>query len=114
MIRRVILNLLRNAVEAIQSNPETNRQLTIQGSLETDQNNENWVNITIEDNGLGIKTEDLAFVFVPFFTTKQSGHGLGLALSYRIVAQHNGLLSVENSASGGAIFTLKLKVSGEV
>ena len=67
-----------------------------------------WVTATVRDTGSGISATDLPKVFIPFFTTKASGHGVGLPLAHRIVTQHGGTLSAANASDGGAIFTLRL------
>lgn len=106
LLRQAILNLLRNAVEAI-ADEQQDRRVIVRGSTET-ANDQNWVTASIRDTGGGIAEADLARVFIPFFTTKVSGHGVGLPLAHRIITQHGGALSVANAAEGGAIFTLRL------
>ena len=68
-----------------------------------------WVDI--EDDGPGIKDEDLPHIFSPFFTTKNSGTGLGLAICYGIVKEHGGLIRVENREGKGASFKVSLLVA---
>ncbi|MEP6925218.1 MAG: ATP-binding protein [Pyrinomonadaceae bacterium] len=109
LLRQVINNLLFNAFESVAANSISNQSVIVNGSLEIDDFGNQWAKIEVEDNGGGIKTEDLPFVFVPFFTTKQKGHGIGLAVSHRIITQHGGTLTAGNSSTGGAIFTLRLK-----
>lgn len=94
MLRQAILNLLRNAAEAT---PE-------HGSVFVKAGNE----IEIRDTGPGIPADQLSKIFIPFFTTKPSGHGIGLALAHRIVTEHGGTLTAGNSPEGGAVFTIKL------
>ena len=94
MLRQVLLNLLRNAAEAI---PE-------RGSVFVRIGNE----IEIRDTGTGIPLGQLPKIFIPFFTTKPKGHGIGLALAHRIVTDHGGTLTAANSPDGGAVFTIKL------
>ena len=67
--------------------------------------------IEIEDTGTGIPPADLERIFIPFFTTKASGHGVGLALAHRVVTQHGGTLTASNSTAGGAMFRVKLPAS---
>ena len=106
MLRQTLLNLIRNAVEAI---PETaaTRRVDVSTSLETEPGKK-WAVIGIEDSGEGIPESDLTRIFIPFFTTKAEGHGVGLALAYRVVTQHGGTLTAANSESGGAVFTVRL------
>ena len=67
------------------------------------------VTIKIRDTGSGIKKEDLPYIFDPFFTTKESqGTGLGLAMSYGIIRQHHGDITVESEEGKGTTFTIKL------
>jgi nitrogen fixation/metabolism regulation signal transduction histidine kinase len=107
MLRQALLNLLRNAAEAI---PEETleRRVLVMGSIETDAAGRNWARIEIEDTGAGIAVEDLRRIFIPFFTTKSKGHGVGLALAHRVATDHGGTLSASNSTNGGAVFTLRL------
>jgi signal transduction histidine kinase len=67
----------------------------------------------VRDNGPGIEKENLERLFDPFFTTKDNGTGLGLAVSYRIVEEHNGFLRVESESGQGAEFSLLLPVQPE-
>ena len=105
LLRQAILNLLRNAIEAIRDE-QAGRRVTVHVSNEIV--NGRWAVTTVRDTGAGIRPSDLSKVFIPFFTTKASGHGVGLALAHRIVAQHGGTLSAANAPDGGAIFTLRL------
>ena len=98
MLRTALLNLMRNGAEA---NPD--------GSVSVSAAREDGnVVIQVRDNGPGISPADLQKIFIPFFTTKAKGHGIGLALSHRIVTQHAGTLTAANSPEGGAVFTIKL------
>jgi two-component system, NtrC family, C4-dicarboxylate transport sensor histidine kinase DctB len=95
-VEQVILNLLRNAVDATRdvNAPQINIILS-QGET---------ANLTVRDNGHGIA--DIDSLFEPFYTTKAAGHGvgLGLAISSGIVADHGGRLTAMNTAEGGAVF----------
>ena len=64
--------------------------------------------ITIADSGPGIAPEHLDRIFEPYFTTKENGTGLGLALTRRIILEHNGSIRAENSPGGGARFIIDL------
>jgi len=70
--------------------------------------NAGQVEVTFADTGPGIAPEDLAHIFEPFYTTKDSGTGLGLAVSLSIVESHGGTLSVESTPGHGATFTVRL------
>jgi C4-dicarboxylate-specific signal transduction histidine kinase len=67
---------------------------------------ETVVEITVSDNGPGIPVDNLPRVFAPFFTTKQDGNGLGLAVCWKIAKAHGGDIVAENSREGGAAMTL--------
>lgn len=68
--------------------------------------------MTFTDNGPGIADEHLQRVFDPYFTTRKSGTGLGLALTKSIVVMHQGSIEVENAPGGGAAFTMMLPLGG--
>jgi len=107
-LQQIFLNLILNSVDAIYSSSECQGVITIQ----TRQSSDKTVKISIADNGKGIDSESLEYVFKPFFTTKSKGTGLGLAISKRLVEQHNGgNITVENNPGGkGTIFTLTFPV----
>lgn len=106
MLRQALLNLIRNAAESIPDD-KTDRQVIVSTSLDSDQGRQ-WATISIRDTGEGIRTADLQKIFIPFFTTKSEGHGVGLALAHRVISEHGGTLSVENTQAGGALFTIRL------
>ena len=107
MLRQALLNLLRNAAEAIPDEaPE--RRVRVKGSVETDATGRDWARVEVEDTGAGISEDDLHKIFIPFFTTKSKGHGVGLALAHRVATDHGGTLSAANSPDGGAVFTFRL------
>jgi nitrogen fixation/metabolism regulation signal transduction histidine kinase len=107
MLRQALLNLLRNAAEAV-TEESKKRLVTIRGSKQRDAANKSWAVIEIQDTGEGIQPGDLERIFIPFFTTKSKGHGVGLALAHRVITDHNGTLTATNAPSGGAIFIIKL------
>ena len=98
MLRLALLNLIRNAVEA-----RADGHVFVNAAPE----NESIV-VEVRDDGPGIPAADLQKIFIPFFTTKAKGHGIGLALTHRIITQHGGTLTAGNSVEGGAVFTIKL------
>ena len=110
MLRQALLNLLRNAAEALPDDA-TMRLVTVKRFEERNDEGKRWSVIEIEDTGEGIPTGDLERIFIPFFTTKATGHGVGLALAHRVVTQHGGTLTASNSPSGGAMFRLMLPIS---
>jgi signal transduction histidine kinase len=98
MLRLALLNLMRNGAEAI---PEEKGQRRVYVRIKE-------AVIEVQDTGTGIPLADLQKIFIPFFTTKAKGHGIGLALTHRIITQHGGTLTAANSAEGGAVFTINL------
>jgi two-component system C4-dicarboxylate transport sensor histidine kinase DctB len=103
-LEQVIINLLRNALDATKMAPEPSVEiLLVQGDV---------ARLTVRDNGSGI--EDLDELFEPFYTTKQAGDGtgLGLAISSGIVNDFGGRLTARNSDKGGAVFEVELPILG--
>jgi two-component system sensor histidine kinase AtoS len=105
MLRQALLNLIRNAAEAI---PEDAVERRVQVATSTELSVGKWAVIEVSDTGAGIPPADLQRIFIPFFTTKASGHGVGLALAHRVITQHGGTLTAANGKNGGAVFTLRL------
>jgi two-component system cell cycle sensor histidine kinase/response regulator CckA len=102
-ILEVILNLIKNAAEALPAGGEI--------GVRTFSEANNWV-LEVQDNGVGIPQNDLRRVFEPFFTTKgYKGTGMGLASSYGIIARHGGEISVSSEKGKGTKFTVKLPVA---
>ena len=104
-LRQVFSNLMRNSKEA--ERPGTAIAITAQT-----ENKGNQKLIRISDNGSGIPQDKLAKIFIPFFTTKAEGTGLGLALVHRIVTDHGGAVSVSSNQTG-TTFTIALPRSAE-
>jgi signal transduction histidine kinase/putative methionine-R-sulfoxide reductase with GAF domain len=103
-IKQVALNLLLNAVQAM---PDGGT-LMLRGHNSKDGQ---WVNISIQDSGIGIPHEDMNKLFDPFFSTREGGIGLGLSIAHRIIDQHHGKIEVESALGKGTLFTLWLPVS---
>jgi signal transduction histidine kinase len=106
MMRQALLNLLRNGAEAI-PDEQTDRTVTVETSAE-DSDEQGWALISIQDTGPGIAASDVQKIFIPFFTTKSQGHGIGLALAHRVITEHGGTLTAGNSPQGGALFSVRL------
>ncbi|MGB9022215.1 MAG: PAS domain S-box protein, partial [Candidatus Bathyarchaeia archaeon] len=105
-MRRVFLNLIRNAVDAMPKGGT----LTIASTRSGDN-----VHITFKDTGEGMTTEDLTRIWSPLFTTKAKGIGLGLAIAKRFVEAHGGSISVETKLGKGSTFTVTIPLrQGEV
>jgi two-component system sensor histidine kinase HydH len=100
LISQAVLNLVLNAIEALEGNGTVTVRLAAAG--------DDHLSLTVEDTGPGIPPESLDRVFNPFFTTKDEGTGLGLAIVHRIVEAHNGTISASNKPTGGARFEVKL------
>lgn len=107
MLRQALLNLLRNAAEAIPED-KTERLVTVREFSAGDGAGKEWAVIEIQDTGAGIPQTDLQRIFIPFFTTKERGHGVGLALAHRVITEHGGTLTATKIATGGALFTVRL------
>jgi C4-dicarboxylate-specific signal transduction histidine kinase len=103
-IQQVLLNLIFNARDAVSENPPGNRQLTVC----TARDGPNQVRVSVSDSGTGIDAETAAHLFQPFFTTKDSGMGMGLAISHSIIEAHDGRLWAEPNSAGGATFHFTL------
>lgn len=107
-IEQVLLNLMRNAVEAMQELKSRRHVLTVRTSVDAE-----FVTVTVADTGPGIASDKLAGLFDPFFTTKPTGLGLGLSISRSIIEQHGGRITVESSQSGTTFsFTLPVPQGG--
>ncbi len=106
LLRQALLNLARNAVEAVTSQPFGGR-VSLRGTVEHSAGR-GVQRISIADNGPGISAEELPKVFLPFYTTKAAGTGLGLAVVQKIVVQHGGGVEARNQPEGGAEFILWL------
>ena len=107
MLRQALLNLIRNAAEAV-SESQTDRRVEVLSSSERDNAGKDWAVVVINDTGEGIPAADLQRTFIPFFTTKATGHGVGLALAHRVITQHGGTLTASNGKDGGAVFSVRL------
>ena len=100
MIEQVLINLLKNAIEALADRKNPTLELTGKYA-------DSAVIIEVTDNGPGIIKEAVNRIFVPFFTTKKTGSGIGLALSRQIMQLHNGLITVTSEPEVKTVFTLK-------
>ena len=107
MLRQALLNLIRNAAEAIPED-QSDRRVELLSSTERDSEGKTWAVVEIKDTGEGIPAADLQRIFIPFFTTKAAGHGVGLALAHRVITQHGGTLTAANTKKHGAVFSLRL------
>ena len=99
LLQRALLNVVRNAVDAMSDAPE--RVLTLEAARD-----DAGVALRVQDTGPGIEQANVERIFNPFFTTRNTGTGLGLAIVHRIIDAHGGTIEVHNE--GGAVFTLTL------
>jgi len=101
LIEQVLINLVRNAIEALKSTsgPEI--------ELSAEQKNRTGAIIRIRDNGPGIGEENLDQIFIPFFSTKKEGSGIGLSLSRQIMKLHKGRIEVKTKIGEGTCFILE-------
>jgi len=103
-LQQVIVNLIQNAIDAMDSVDNDRRVL----QMRTEHNGDDAISITVEDTGPGIDPKKSDEMFGAFFTTKPHGMGLGLAICRMIVERHDGELSVTSASPHGAIFRIKL------
>ncbi|MBI3599390.1 MAG: GHKL domain-containing protein, partial [Nitrospinae bacterium] len=101
--KRVFINLIENSIDAVNGNGV----IEINTSLDR---NGRTVRIEVADNGIGIPDKNKDKLFLPYFSTKKKGSGLGLAIVNRIVADHDGVIRVEDNLQGGARFVIELPV----
>ena len=101
LIQQVLINLIKNAVQAL--NEQEDRQIELR-AFQDEKNNTLFI---LKDNGPGIDEEAQTKIFIPFFTTKKTGSGIGLSLSRQIMRQHNGSISVRSKTNLGTEFILR-------
>jgi two-component system nitrogen regulation sensor histidine kinase NtrY len=106
LLEHALLNLVHNAIEAVAKTPAASIAVNC-GYLADRQ-----IGISITDNGCGVAPASIDQIFVPFFSTKPGGSGIGLSLARQIALAHGGRIDVEQRHSGGSAFTLILPVSG--
>ena len=102
LLSQVLINLLKNAMEALakQNNPSISLIMRARG--------EKSIVIIVKDNGPGIPPDVLENVFIPFFTTKDRGSGIGLSISKQIIQQHKGVLTVRSEPGKGTTCTIMI------
>ncbi len=99
-VEQVLINLIKNAIEALSM--KKNGIIHLKAF-----NADDGTIIQVEDNGSGISNDIIEDIFVPFYTTKKSGSGIGLSLSKQIMKNHDGTISVNSAPNKGSEFTLK-------
>ena len=103
LVSLVLLNLIKNAVEANENNPDGKISVT------ADRDRSHRPEICVADNGPGISEEHLAEIFIPFFTTRESGSGIGLSISKQIIGAHGGSLKVSSVPGRETVFSMSFQ-----
>lgn len=98
---KAIKNIFDNAIDAVGTNGEI--------YVET-MKKDGFFHILIKDNGIGIKPEDLKFIFDPFYTSKMEGTGLGLTTALKVIKEHNGTISIESKKGVGTSVIIEIKI----
>jgi predicted ATPase/signal transduction histidine kinase len=106
-LQQVVLNLIMNAVDAMSEVNDRPRRLSISCDTVADE----YVVVSVQDNGFGIDQEHIERVFEAFFTTKEKGMGMGLAICRSIIDAHGGMLRAFSGRSSGAVFVFTLPVA---
>ena len=109
MIEQVLLNLVKNGIEAMQDTPVERRHLDISAH----QIDARWLQVEIADQGHGLPEQDVEKIFAPFYTTKPEGMGIGLAICRSIIEFHQGRLWVEPGREGGTRFRFTVPTENE-
>jgi C4-dicarboxylate-specific signal transduction histidine kinase len=108
LLQQVLVNLVRNSMDALAESPSAKRQITIRTAIVAAD-----VEISVCDNGTGLPAEIIGSLFTPFVTTKSHGLGIGLTIAQRIVEAHDGTIVANENVDGGATFTVMLPRSAE-
>ena len=103
-IQQVLINLVGNAIDAMRETPVSNRKVEVV----TERNGDSDIRVSVRDYGVGIPVEVQERLFEQFFTTKEEGLGMGLAIVKSIIEAHGGKIAAENVAGGGARFYFTL------
>lgn len=104
-LQMVLINLLKNAMDALEHTPAP----SIQTKAYTSNNNQ-FACIEIADNGPGIDSDAMNKIFIPFYTTKKKGSGIGLSLSQQIIQMHGGQLKLSHTSGGGTTFLVTVPI----
>ena len=104
-IQNVLMQLVENALDALEGNENPRIELTVSGETER-------ISISVKDNGCGIKQKDMSKIFVPLFTTKPKRKGLGLSIALKLMVQMGGRLEIAPLAEGGTVATIWLQRIG--
>ena len=102
MIEQVLINLIKNAIEALEGTEDAVLEVKLRELADV-------ATISIQDNGPGMDSELLSNIFIPFYTTKSTGSGIGLPLSRQIMRAHKGHIKVQSTPGEGAVFELNFR-----
>lgn len=108
-IEQALLNLVRNALDSMADRPALERRLAIASGV----NEDGMLFVSVQDSGSGIKPADKEHLFDAFFTTKETGMGMGLAITHTIVEHHHGKIHADSLPGKGSIFTIELPPNTE-
>ena len=108
-LQQIVLNLLLNAMESMSEGGRANHSLVVRSDRPTPP----WARVSVRDTGIGLREGAEDLVFEPFYTTKPTGIGMGLAIVRSIVDAHGGSIWAQNNATGGASFSFSLPIAGE-
>ncbi len=108
LIEQVLVNLVRNAAEAMEATPPEQRRIVVR----TFQAEDGMVGVAVSDQGLGLRQEHIDRLFEPYFTTKKNGSGMGLPICRSTIDAHRGRIWAANNPGGGATFQFTLPVVG--
>lgn len=110
MVEQVLLNLSRNAMQAMDAPGVSQRVLDMRVRRAASNARQSWVEFSVADMGVGIEPEVAERLFTPFFTTRAEGMGLGLSLCRTVIEQHGGFLGFASNEPRGTVFTFTLPV----
>jgi len=105
LLEQAIINLIRNAADAVAS--QDPRRIRVSSRLQ-----DGWAIFEVADSGCGIPESERDQVFIPFYTTKPGGSGIGLSLARKIALSHRGRLNVRANTPNGSVFVLELPATG--
>ncbi|WP_165187490.1 sensor histidine kinase [Caulobacter soli] len=108
-LQQVVVNLLVNSIQAMRLTDRDQRDIT----LATDVDDAGRARLTVRDSGPGIPPDDLERVFEGFFSTKEDGMGIGLAICQSIIAAHGGTITAANHPEGGAVFSVVIPAAAQ-
>jgi signal transduction histidine kinase len=102
LLAQVLINLLKNAIEAVPQDGSGEISVEVNSDAR-----EQMARIAVVDNGVGMEPGLMRKIFIPFYTTKTKGTGIGLSLSRQIMSLHNGNITVQSVPGSGTVFTIE-------